>query len=124
MKTMKTGGRASGVACFMAAILLTSAPSVDAQITVGEVTIPIPKHAKTPQLHAEWVEGFPIPRAALRNNSLGGATTLAPGRNYTLRVYDVNADMRAIIAFYKHHLPEGRYCFSEEKGGRLFLSPA
>src|SRR5262245_34006246 len=49
-------------------------------------------------------QGFPIPAAAKKNPSLGGATTLAPGKNYTLIVYDVEADIESVTAFYESHL--------------------
>ena len=57
---------------------------------------------------AEPEQGFPIPRGARRNDSLGGATSLAPGRNYTLRVYDVDCDMETATAFYERYLPESK----------------
>jgi hypothetical protein len=57
---------------------------------------------------ADWEEGFPIPRGARRNRALGGATTLPPGQNYVIRVYDVDAGLDAAIAFYGRHLPDAR----------------
>ena len=51
-------------------------------------------------------QGFPIPAGARKNASLGGATTLAPGKNYTLVVYDVESAVDAVSAFYARHLPE------------------
>ncbi len=53
-----------------------------------------------------WEQGFPIPPRARRNESLGGATSLGPGRNYTLIVYDVGAGMETIVSFYGRHLPD------------------
>lgn len=57
---------------------------------------------------ADWEQGFPIPRRARRNRSLGGATTLQPGQNYVIQVYDVDASLEATIAFYGRHLPDAR----------------
>ena len=54
---------------------------------------------------ADWEQGFPIPRGARRNDALGGATSVRPGRNYTLKVYDVDSGMEAMTAFYERHLP-------------------
>jgi hypothetical protein len=51
-------------------------------------------------------QGFPIPAGARRNASLGGATTLAPGKNYTLVVYDTESTVDTVSAFYGKHLPE------------------
>ena len=51
-------------------------------------------------------QGFPIPAGARKNTSLGGATTLAPGKNYTLVVYDVEAEVGTVSAFYGKQLPE------------------
>ena len=53
---------------------------------------------------AAWDEGLPIPAGARWNDALGGATSLAPGKNYTLRVYDVDLPTHAVAAFYEHHL--------------------
>ena len=55
---------------------------------------------------ADWEQGFPIPRGARRNRSLGGATTLQPGQNYVIQVYDVDASLEATIAFYGRHLSD------------------
>ncbi len=68
-------------------------------IEVEELEIPEP---------AEPEQGFPIPTGAHKNDSPGGATSLAPGRNYTLKVYDVGADVESIAAFYDRYLPEAK----------------
>jgi hypothetical protein len=52
--------------------------------------------------------GFPVPRAARRNESLGGATSVAPGKNYTVIVYDVDSGIEAMTTFYAYHLPEAK----------------
>ncbi len=57
---------------------------------------------------ADPVQGFPMPKGARRNESMGGATTLAPGRNYTVKVYDVDLDTGTVTAFYERHLPEAK----------------
>jgi hypothetical protein len=54
---------------------------------------------------AAWEDGFPLPAGARRNDLLGGATSVAPGKNYTLKVYDTDSGIKATIAFYEHHLP-------------------
>ena len=51
-------------------------------------------------------QGFPIPAGARKNTSLGGATTLAPGKNYTLVVYDIESAIDTVSAFYGEHLAE------------------
>ena len=51
-------------------------------------------------------QGFPIPAGARKNTALGGATTLAPGKNYTLVVYDVDDAVDGVSAFYGKHLPD------------------
>ena len=51
-------------------------------------------------------QGFPLPPGARKNTSLGGATTVAPGKNYTLVVYDVASPIDTVTAFYRKHLPE------------------
>ncbi len=56
------------------------------------------------ELPASNEQGFPIPAAAKKNPSLGGATTLAAGKNYTLTVYDIDADIESVTAFYESHL--------------------
>jgi hypothetical protein len=57
---------------------------------------------------AAWEHGFPVPAGALRNGSLGGATSVAPGRNYTLIVYDADTGIDAVTGFYAQHLPHAR----------------
>ena len=63
------------------------------------------------------------------NEALGGATTLAPGKNYTLKVYDVEADVSAMMAFYERHLPaakrvsEGREARFAVPSGYVRLAP-
>ena len=49
--------------------------------------------------------GFPIPEGARKNASLGGATTLATGKNYTIVVYDLESPMAAVSEFYVSRLP-------------------
>jgi len=56
----------------------------------------------------DWQHGFPIAKGARRNDALGGATSVAPGRNYTLIVYDIDSSQEAMTAFYGHHLPEAK----------------
>jgi hypothetical protein len=57
---------------------------------------------------ATWENEFPIPAGARSNESLGGATSLAPGRNFTIKVYDTEAAIEAMIAFYDYHLPAAK----------------
>ena len=49
---------------------------------------------------ATYDHGFPIPAGARRNDSLGGATSIAPGKNYSLVVYDVESPIESVTAFY------------------------
>ena len=59
--------------------------------------------------------GLPVPAGATKNASLGGATSLAPGKNYTLIVYDIDSPLEAVAAFYSSHLPgAGRTTAGEE----------
>jgi hypothetical protein len=48
---------------------------------------------------------FPIPAGARKNASLGGATTLATGKNYTVVVYDHESPIAAVKEFYATRLP-------------------
>jgi hypothetical protein len=49
---------------------------------------------------ATYEHGIPIPAGARRNDSLGGASSIAPGKNYTLVVYDVETPIESVTAFY------------------------
>lgn len=68
-------------------------------IDVEDLTVPEP---------AEPEQGFPLPKGASRNEKLGGATSLAPGRNYTLKVYEIDSEMETIAAFYESQLPDAK----------------
>ena len=76
----------------LAAVLSLTLPVVGGE---GGKTDPSPTHE----------HGFPIPATAKKNPALGGATTLAPGKNYTLIVYDIDAGIEAVTAFYESQLP-------------------
>jgi hypothetical protein len=72
---------------------------------------------------ATYEHGFPIPAGARRNDRLGGATSVAPGKNYTLVVYDVESSIESVTAFYGTRLAgakqssEGREVrFSTQRG--------
>ena len=52
--------------------------------------------------------GIPVPDGARRNPSLGGATTLATGRNYTILVYELETAPAAVAEFYASRLPDAR----------------
>ena len=73
-------------------------------------------------------QGFPIPAGARKNTALGGATTLAPGKNYTLVVYDVDSAIDTVSAFYGKHLPdaarteEGNEVRFSTRGGTIKLA--
>ena len=73
-------------------------------------------------------QGFPIPAGARKNAALGGATTLAPGKNYTLVVYDIEAPIDTVSAFYGKHLPdaarteEGNEVRFSTRGGTVKLA--
>ena len=49
--------------------------------------------------------GFPIPEGARKNASLGGATTLATGRNFTIVVYEHDSPIATVSEFYASRLP-------------------
>lgn len=51
---------------------------------------------------------LPIPEGARKNASLGGATTLATGKNYTITVYDHDSPIAAVSEFYASQLPGAR----------------
>ena len=55
---------------------------------------------------AAFEHGFPLPAGARKNESLGGATSVAPGKNYTLSVYDIDSPVEVVSAFYDAHLPD------------------
>ena len=73
-------------------------------------------------------QGFPIPAGARKNTALGGATTLAPGKNYTLVVYDIEAAVDSVSDFYGKHLPdaarteEGNEVRFSTRGGTIKLA--
>ena len=48
--------------------------------------------------------GLPIPEGARKNASLGGATTLATGKNYTIVVYDFESPIATVNEFYASRL--------------------
>ena len=52
--------------------------------------------------------GIPVPDGARKNASLGGATTLASGKNYTIVVYDLESPPEAVSEFYASRLPDAR----------------
>ena len=52
--------------------------------------------------------GIPVPEGARKNASLGGATTLATGRNYMIVVYELEAPLATVSEFYVSRLPDAR----------------
>ena len=76
-----------------------------------------------------WESGFPLPAGTRRNESLGGATSLAPGKNFTIQVYDTDIGIESTNAFYAHHLPaakrvrEGQEVRFLAAGGHVKLAP-
>ena len=80
------------------------------RIDVMRVSAPIEPAALAAPLHAEVEDrivsdqGFPVPASARKNSALGGATSVAPGKNYTLTVYDIDAGIETLTAFYESHL--------------------
>ncbi len=77
----------------LAALLLATIPAVAGD--GGKSDAPVARE-----------QGFPLAPGARKNVALGGATTLAPGKNYTLVVYDAESAIDAVTAFYARHLPE------------------
>jgi len=49
-------------------------------------------------------EELPIPPGSRRNEALGGATTLAPGKNYVRSVYETPESIDAVTDFYQRRL--------------------
>jgi hypothetical protein len=77
----------------------------------------------------ESVDGFPLPVGARKIESAGGATSLAPGRNFKLQAFDVEMKPEAVAAFYAERLPGakrssagGEVTFSTLRG-RVTLAP-
>lgn len=56
-------------------------------------------------LPAMPAEEFPIPPGSRRNEALGGATTLAPGKNYVRSVYETEDGIDSVAEFYQRQLP-------------------
>jgi len=52
--------------------------------------------------------GIPVPEGAKKNASLGGATTLATGRNYTIVVYEHESSVATVSEYYAARLPDAR----------------
>ena len=50
--------------------------------------------------------GIPVPDGARKNSSLGGATSLATGKNYTIVVYELELPPAAVSDFYASRLPD------------------
>ena len=84
------------------------------RIDVMRVAAPIEPAALAAPLHAEIEDrivsdqGFPVPASARKNSALGGATSVAPGKNYALTVYDIDAGIETMTAFYESHLPRAK----------------
>ena len=51
-------------------------------------------------------EDLPLPAGSVKNASLGGATTLAPGKNYTRSVYETKESIDAVTEFYQRSLAD------------------
>ena len=81
-------------------------------VEIEELEIPEP---------GEPVQGFPIPKGARRNESLGGATSVTPGKNYIVKVYDSDLDTGTVTAFYERHLPQAER--STEEHAVVFSTP-
>jgi hypothetical protein len=67
--------------------------------------------------------GIPVPEGARKNSSLGGATTLATGKNYTIVVYELESPPAAVSEFYAARLPDARR-MSEGEEARFQTSEA
>lgn len=55
-------------------------------------------------LPAVAADDLPIPPGSRRNEALGGATSLAPGKNYTTRVYETEDGIDSVTEFYQRRL--------------------
>lgn len=79
---------------------------------------------------AEWRTGFPLPKGAHRDASRSGATSLAPGKNYIMEAYEVDADIDDVGDFFAGHLPEaarssdGETLKFTKPGGTVNILPA
>ena len=49
-------------------------------------------------------DDFPVPPASRRNESLGGATTLTPGKNFIRRVYETDEGIDVVADYYQRRL--------------------
>ena len=58
---------------------------------------------------------FPIPGGARKNAALGGATTLATGKNYTIVVYDLESPFATVSEFYVSRLPGAQRTIEAEE---------
>jgi len=56
--------------------------------------------AALPDVPARWEDGFPIPQGARRIDSLSSATSVEGGRNYSSIVYEIDATIDRVTAFY------------------------
>jgi hypothetical protein len=99
------GGQRADFQIDVPRVISPIAPGAVVSANDGEIE---EKAGRTIPAPAAWDEGFPIPASARRNDSLGGATSVAPGKNYTVRVYDTDAVINAMSAFYAHHLPDAK----------------
>ena len=64
----------------------------------------------------QWEQGLPVPGGARKNDALGGATSLGPGRNVVLTVYEVDSSVDAITRFYERHLYDSKRSSSGQEG--------
>jgi hypothetical protein len=62
-------------------------------------------------------EELPLPAGSRKNDSLGGATTLAPGKNYVTRVYETEDGIDSVTEFYQRRL--GANAVREGEGVRF-----
>jgi len=88
--------------------------------------IPLLLLAALPAISAE---DLPIPPGARKNDAFGGATTLAPGKNYSRTVYETQQEIARVADFYQRRLTgvspvrEGRTITFSTRQGVVKLVP-
>ena len=68
-------------------------------------------------LPAMAADDLPIPPGSRRNEALGGATSLASGKNYATRVYETEDGIDSVTEFYQRRL--GANAVREGEGVRF-----
>src|SRR5262245_43233604 len=67
-------------------------------------------------------QGFPLPAGAEPRRELGGATSLGPGANRTIEVFDVPMSLDEAKRFYAEHLG-AEYVRTDADSEIVFVAP-